>query len=78
MALSGFHCTRKAAISRIASCSASCNSAARQPSWAGRIGIGRVHPAHFAAINGMMLDMLAAVARKDCDDRRRQAFFPIF
>jgi DNA invertase Pin-like site-specific DNA recombinase len=27
----------------------------------------------FAAINSMMLDMLAAVARKDCDDRRRQA-----
>jgi DNA invertase Pin-like site-specific DNA recombinase len=28
----------------------------------------------FAAINGMMLDMLAAVARKDCDNRgRRQA-----
>jgi DNA invertase Pin-like site-specific DNA recombinase len=26
----------------------------------------------FAAINGMMLDMLAAVARKDCDDRRRR------
>jgi DNA invertase Pin-like site-specific DNA recombinase len=26
----------------------------------------------FAAINGMMLDMLAAVARKDYDDRRRR------
>src|SRR5580704_14440479 len=26
----------------------------------------------FAAINGMMLDMLAAVARKDLDDRRRR------
>jgi DNA invertase Pin-like site-specific DNA recombinase len=26
----------------------------------------------FEAINGMMLDMLAAVARKDCDDRRRR------
>ncbi len=27
----------------------------------------------FGAINGMMLDMLAAVARKDYDDRRRRA-----
>jgi len=27
----------------------------------------------FEAINGMMLDMLAAVARKDYDDRRRRA-----
>lgn len=27
----------------------------------------------FAVINGMMLDVLAAVARKDYDDRRRQA-----
>lgn len=27
----------------------------------------------FEAINGMLLDMLAAVARKDYDDRRRQA-----
>jgi DNA invertase Pin-like site-specific DNA recombinase len=26
----------------------------------------------FAAINGMMLDMLAAIARKDYDDRRRR------
>lgn len=26
----------------------------------------------FAAVNGMMLDMLAAVARKDYDDRRRR------
>lgn len=26
----------------------------------------------FEAINGMMLDMLAAVARKDYDDRRRR------
>jgi DNA invertase Pin-like site-specific DNA recombinase len=26
----------------------------------------------FEAINGMLLDMLAAVARKDCDDRRRR------
>jgi DNA invertase Pin-like site-specific DNA recombinase len=26
----------------------------------------------FAAINGMMLDTFAAVARKDCDDRRRR------
>ena len=26
----------------------------------------------FGAINGMMLDMLAAVARKDYDDRRRR------
>ena len=25
-----------------------------------------------AAINGMMLDMLAAIARKDCEDRRRR------
>lgn len=27
----------------------------------------------FAAVNGMMLDALAAVARKDHEDRRRQA-----
>jgi DNA invertase Pin-like site-specific DNA recombinase len=27
----------------------------------------------FSAINGMMLDMLAAVARKDYDDGRRRA-----
>jgi DNA invertase Pin-like site-specific DNA recombinase len=26
----------------------------------------------FAAVNGMMLDMLAAVARKDYEDRRRR------
>jgi DNA invertase Pin-like site-specific DNA recombinase len=26
----------------------------------------------FEAINGMLLDMLAAVARKDCEDRRRR------
>jgi DNA invertase Pin-like site-specific DNA recombinase len=26
----------------------------------------------FEAVNGMMLDMLAAVARKDYDDRRRR------
>ena len=26
----------------------------------------------FAAINARMLDMLAAVARKDCEDRRRR------
>ena len=26
----------------------------------------------FEAINGMLLDMLAAVARKDYDDRRRR------
>jgi DNA invertase Pin-like site-specific DNA recombinase len=38
---------------------------------AGRIGddfTGRV----FEAVNGMLLDLLAAVARKDHDDRRRQ------
>ncbi|WEX76652.1 recombinase family protein [Sinorhizobium numidicum] len=28
----------------------------------------------FAAINGMMLDMLAAIARKDYEDRRRRQF----
>ena len=28
----------------------------------------------FGAINGMMLDMLAAVARKDYEDRRRRQF----
>lgn len=27
----------------------------------------------FSAMNGMMLDMLAAISRKDCDDRRRRA-----
>ena len=26
----------------------------------------------FSAINGMMLDMLAAIARKDFEDRRRR------
>jgi hypothetical protein len=30
----------------------------------------------FAALNAMMLDMLAAVARKDYEDRRRQCCVP--
>jgi hypothetical protein len=32
----------------------------------------RLHHAHVAAVNAMMLDMLAAVARKDYEDRRRR------
>ena len=33
---------------------------------------GRVHQEMFTAINAMLLDMLAAVARKDYEDRRRR------